>query len=45
MIAFVPQAIGPIRAEGSRTMTRSTIAGVPLPSRKDTKALRPCPIA
>jgi len=30
--------IGPIRAEGGRIMTRSTIAGVPLPSRNDASA-------
>ena len=30
--------IGPIRAEGGRIRTRSTIAGVPLPSRNDTSA-------
>ena len=30
--------IGPIRAEGGRTITRSTIAGVPLPSRNETSA-------
>ena len=30
--------IGPIRADGGRIMTRSTIAGVPPPSRNDTSA-------
>ena len=30
--------IGPIRAEGGRIKTHSTIAGVPLPSRNDTNA-------
>src|SRR5437899_7628341 len=30
--------IGPSRAEGGRTMQRSTIDGVPLPSRKETSA-------
>ena len=29
---------GPIRAVGGRIITRSTIAGVPLPSRNDTSA-------
>ena len=30
--------IGPIRADGGRTMMRSTIAGVPLPSMNETSA-------
>ncbi len=29
---------GPTRADGGRTMQRSTIEGVPLPSRNDTSA-------
>ena len=39
MIAFRSSGVtGPIRAEGGRIMTRSTIAGVPLPSRNETSA-------
>src|ERR1700730_15818405 len=39
MMAFRSSGvIGPIRAVGGRIMTRSTMAGVPLPSRNDTSA-------